>query len=475
MVSTEYLKQRGHIWYVRVQIPPHLWKAAGGRREYVKTLKTGDLAEANKRKHPIVAAFKQQIAALEKPQAARAALSDLYDKAIAWRDAMERHKGVVLYEEADGEPYFITDEYLSQISEEAKEFIEQYGEKAANAFYKIAKGEGTLLNAQVDNWLIEQAGLITAQTIAHHRTAVNAFLTWAGDDTLIEEVSRKKAGEFVSHLLSHASGLGRRTAGRYVSSLSSFWNWLEARGLAQANPWLRHGVNKKPKRGVEKKRSQWTDDALVKVLTGTYTSRYSEVFHDLVKLALVTGARLDELCALKVGDVQKREDGWWITIREGKSEAAVRDVPLHDSAVHIITRRLKHSKTYIFEGLLPGGPDHKRSWHVSKAFGRYTKSLELGEKRQTFHDLRATFIEVLEGAEVPESTVKLIVGHARQSMTYGNYSKGKRVDLREAIKKLRYSSVLMKLISTDDTSDDRTSGGRRQAGTATTAKKRRGS
>jgi hypothetical protein len=47
----------GHTWFVRVQIPAHLWKAVGGKREFVKTLKTGDLNEANRLKHAHVAAF----------------------------------------------------------------------------------------------------------------------------------------------------------------------------------------------------------------------------------------------------------------------------------------------------------------------------------------------------------------------------------------------------------------------------------
>jgi integrase len=450
MAASDYLKLRGHTYYVRVQIPPHLWKAAGGKREYLKTLKTGDLQEANRRKHPIIAAFKQRIAGLEKHQPS--GLSELYEMALAWREAKERHKGEVLYEDPDGRPYYATDEFLSQISDEANEFLEEHGDAAATAFYKIAKGEGTPLRSQIDGWIGEQAGVVTGQTISLHRAVLTAFLTWAGEGLLIEDVNRKKAGEYVSHLLKPASNLSRRTAGRYVSSLSSLWKWLEARGLAEDNPWQRQGVGKKSARGVAKGRNQWTDDALNKVLTGSYTPRYTEIFHDLVRLALVTGARLDELCALKVGDANQREDGWWITVREGKSEAALRDIPLHDSALHVLTRRLKRAKTYIFEGLAPGGPDHKRSWHVSKAFGRYTKNLELGEQRQVFHALRNTFVEAMEAAEVPESTTKLIVGHARQSLTYGRYSKGQRVQLRDAINKLHYSSALMRLIRAEPTS-----------------------
>src|SRR5690348_13689934 len=47
-----------------------------------------------------------------------------------------------------------------------------------------------------------------------------------------------------------------------------------------------------------------------------------------------------------------------------------------------------------------GGLDKKRSWNVSKAFGHYTKKLELGEQRQVFHALRNTFTEAMEAAEV---------------------------------------------------------------------------
>jgi integrase len=442
MAPTDYLKLRGRTYYVHVQIPPHLRKAAGGKWEYIKTLKTGDLSEASRRKHPYVAAFKQRIAALERHKPDE--LGELYEKALAWREAVERAKGEVLYEERDGTPYYATDEYLSQISEEAEQFLDEHGEKAATTFYKIAKGEGMLLRTQVDPWLTEQANT-TNQTKAQHRTVLRAFIAWAGEDVFVESVTRRYAGEYVSHLLGPDASLKRKTAQRYVSSLSSLWGWLEARGLAQNNPWLRQGVGKKSKRGETPTRNQWTDDALVKVLSGDFTPRYRTILHDLVRLALVTGARLDELCALKLSDVHKREDGWWIDIQQGKTEAAVRTVPVHDSAVHVLERR-KGSHGFLFEGLVPGGPDKKRSWNVSKAFGRYTHSLELGEARQKFHSLRNTFVEVMEAAEVPPSTIELIIGHARQSLALGVYSKGQRVQLRDAINKLHYAANVMRLI-----------------------------
>ena len=52
----------------------------------------------------------------------------------------------------------------------------------------------------------------------------------------------------------------------------------------------------------------------------------------------------------------------------------------------------------------------------------------------------------MEGAEVPESTTKLLIGQKRASLTYGHYSKGERVKRRKAIEKLKYAPEVMRLI-----------------------------
>ena len=105
-----------------------------------------------------------------------------------------------------------------------------------------------LLRTQIDPWLAEQANT-TNQTKAQYQDVLRAFIAWAGEDVFVESVTRRYAGEYVSHLLGPAANLKRKTVQRYVSSLSSLWAWLEARGLAQDNPWLRQGVGKKSKRG----------------------------------------------------------------------------------------------------------------------------------------------------------------------------------------------------------------------------------
>ncbi len=151
---------------------------------------------------------------------------------------------------------------------------------------------------------------------------------------------------------------------------------------------------------------------------------------------------------MKRSDVHKREDGYWLVITSGKTRAAKREIPVHPLAVGIIERRQKDKDEYLFAGLEPGGPDDKRSWYISKAYGRFRDQAGVTGDKQDFHALRHTFITRMEGLEVPESTVKLLVGHSRKgSMTYGHYSKGDLVNLRKAIEKVDYGTEVMKAMA----------------------------
>src|SRR5262249_2496415 len=158
----------------------------------------------------------------------------------------------------------------------------------------------------------ELEGQIAEQTRSQHRSAVNGFMRWAGEEIAIEDVTRRKAGDYIGQRLI-PSGLARKTIKRQVSSLSSLWRWLKSRGLAQDNPWRDHEL------GVAKKgggRRGFTDEQLKTLLVGSYEGRYRIILYDLVRLAAVTGARLEELCALRTTDVEKRQDGLWLTIRK---------------------------------------------------------------------------------------------------------------------------------------------------------------
>lgn len=453
MPDERYLYRNHNTWGVVVEVPKHLRKAAG-RARFKRSLHTTDLKLADKLKHSVVAEFHRRIAELaRKGGDAKAAL---VADALALADDLRRARNEPSHPDYDDDDVkgLSRQEAMDRIRERAEELEQEQGPEAAALFVRTATGKATHLGDLLPRWLRELEGQIAGQTISQHEAACERLIAaaegepkWSGVST-VEELTRKRAGEYVAHLIG-ASGLSRKTIKRHLSSLASFWKWTRSRGIVDAdarNPWHEHEVGS-GKRNDNVGRKGLADADLVKLLSGSYsTEQFRQTLHDLLRLALVCGARLDELCALRRDDVERREDGWWFQVRKGKTDAAARVVPVHGAAASIIKRRMASDDEFLFPGLEPGGPDKKRSWYVSKAYGRFRKKVGVGARWQDFHALRSTFIDMMEGNEVPKDTVKLIVGHKRTDLTFGGYSKGQRIELRKVIEKVKYSVQVMKLI-----------------------------
>ncbi|ABD05636.1 Phage integrase [Rhodopseudomonas palustris HaA2] len=445
MADTKYLQKKGNTWRVVVEIPKPLREALQGKPRFIKSLGTESLSEANRIKHQHVAEFKRRIKLAEQGKADP--LAAAIEAAIAFREAFASHDNEYLVhgdQESTG-----AEELLEVVNQEAQALLKTRGPEASRLFHSLATGKATLIRDQYPTWLAICNG--TEQTKAQHEATIKRFLAWAGEFMSIEGTDRKKAGEYVQVL--RDAKLAAKTIQRHLSSLATLWSWLTSRGLTSTserdNPWRGHGVGKTP-RGTKKKstRTGLSNEKLLKLLRGRYsTPRYATILADLTRLALLHGSRLDELCALKKADIQKIDGDYWFQITEGKTEAAVRRVPLHPLAVPIIERRLKGpGKEYLFDGLVPGGPDRKRSWNASKAYGRFRKDVGVAARYEDFHALRKTFADLMEGLEVPERTVQLIIGHER-GFTYGDYSSGQRVNLRKIINQVDYGSEVMAAIA----------------------------
>src|SRR5688572_15569975 len=80
---------------------------------------------------------------------------------------------------------------------------------------------------------------------------------------------------------------------------------MRRQGLAESNPWEGQG-KRKDKNGAQHKRPYNTRE-LLRLLHADPVrivgERYGLAIHDLLRLGLMTGARLNELCELMVEDV----------------------------------------------------------------------------------------------------------------------------------------------------------------------------
>jgi len=163
-----------------------------------------------------------------------------------------------------------------------------------------------------------------------------------------------------------------------------------------------------------------------------------EQLADLIALGAYTGARIEELCAIKLEDITQSSGVQIITVTDSKTDAGVRTVPIHPALKSVIKRLTKDSNDeYLFSNLT-SSKYGDRCNAIGKRFGRLKEKSGFG-KTHVFHSIRKTVITILENAGVSEGITADIVGHEKKTMTYGLYSAGTSDKKKlEAIKQITY-------------------------------------
>jgi integrase len=193
------------------------------------------------------------------------------------------------------------------------------------------------------------------------------------------------------------------------------------------NPWQGQSLPKASKRREdgEKDKRPYTDAEIVTLLDGNPDPEIS----DLVRVAALSGMRLEEIYRLTVRDCT---DGLF-RIRKSKTPAGVRDVPIHSGVAAIVARRTegKGPTEFLFhEAGTPKGV-RERSSVVSQRFMRYRLRLGVEDRedgrrhsRIDFHSFRRWFISRARQAGFERAIVAQVVGHEAGNITDDVYSEG---------------------------------------------------
>jgi integrase len=430
------LMRRHNTWYAVLNVP-RPQRAAVGRKEFVATLGTTNLSEANARKWEALRLLQARIDAAVSGSPERLAVAE----ALRWRPSLRAPSAP---EDTEGA--------LSFVHDRAHDIAQSEGVALGRRVMRTATAPGVFLIDLLPTFLKEQDHL-RERTRHEYEAAVKEFLKWHGNENATEqEITRTRAGAYIGSLKGQNA---RGTVQRKVSALSAFWTWMMERGLIENNPLLNHwrgtGVGKKSKRAEEDPRRRWNDAELTLILTADWStlSEFGEAIPALIRFALLSGVRLGEICEWKADMVERDEYGLWINNQQGKTKAARRRFPVHPVAVPLVERLAASpdKEGYLLHDLPRSGYDKTRSGTVAKAFGRAIRKLGIDDPKVVFHTLRNTFIAYMEKAHAPPNAVKLMVAHERADMTYGRYSKGDLVELQEVIATLRYSEPIMALLA----------------------------
>ena len=148
----------------------------------------------------------------------------------------------------------------------------------------------------------------------------------------------------------------------------------------------------------------------------------------IVLILIYTGVRIGELLDLKKEDVHLQER--WFYVRESKTEAGVREVPIAEKIVPFVEKWLDTESEYLISN-----EGHHLDYKKFHGSNWQPLMKELGMKHAP-HDTRHTCVSMLTTAGVDERIIKKIIGHRGKGVTESVYTHIELSVKLEAINKI---------------------------------------
>jgi integrase len=419
-LDTQHLEFVGRSYRCQILVP-RLLRAVVGKAKLVRSLKTDSLSTANLRKLKVLHDFRKEIADAERKLKGQGP-DPLMAEALEWREEFAR-------ESALGDAGPDSPDYVSTALEHRyEELVKAEGEERATAMVRVAAGKETPIAALVDDWLTERA-MRPRQTLDYRRAAakLTTWLAASGHPPTVEAVTKRTASDYRMATFVRP-GVNPKTANKDISALSSLWKFAERRALVEDNPWRGQSLPKAKAAAEGTQKRPYTDEELAALLASEHAS---PMLKDAMTLLALSGMRVEELARMKVGDIRDATGRLpYIALRGTKTQAALRDVPIHSEVLPIILQRAngKVEDAYLLDELPTPPVDSamERGQPITKAFGRLRQRLGIDERvegaRQAnvdLHSLRRCFIAkardaINAGAQgFTMYTVAEVVGHQK--------------------------------------------------------------
>ena len=411
-------KPQSDVYYATLTIPLEVRHIIGRGVRFFQSTKSKNDTEAQRRAAVLVAGWKAEIA--------KAKGTAPNPKDTFWESLKKQYMG--------------TDDEGTQLAIE--EIAEQMASKVtdpdeASNLYKMATNQqGTLLAPLVEDW---KGSLRVAQKTIdqQHRDMVRMAEYFVS----LESLKPQKVKAWTDKLLKEKTTAA--SIARIGGGCRSFWAYLQQCGTVQViepSPFVgafKLALRVAPRTVTGRSGSSYSPEDMTKIYVASQAMG-DQPLTDLIALGAYTGARIEELGRLTAETCQ----GGVFTIRKSKTDAGVRQIPIHPAVAPLVARMLEASTDGY---LLPSSTDNQygeRASALGKKYGRLKTAQGFGANL-VFHSTRNTLITLMQRAGVSEGVAADIVGHEKQTMTYGLYSSGsEQAQKLEAISKVSYPGAL---------------------------------
>jgi integrase len=205
------------------------------------------------------------------------------------------------------------------------------------------------------------------------------------------------------------------TSNRTLAAVRKAFNWAVSEGYLKASPV--QGIGQRVK---EQSRSRSLSEAEIRAFwTGLDEAKMAPGTKLALRLALVTGQRIGEVCGAMKSEVNLDKAEWLIPARRVKNRRD-HSVPLSPLAGELFRKALELSGESPF--LFPSRPrsrlvkrqQHLASHGVSHAMQGALEALGLATSPATPHDLRRTVASQLAAVGIGENVVARVLNHASE-------------------------------------------------------------
>ena len=426
-IMSHFIERRRRRWYALLDVPAdvrHVIK----RRRYIKSLQTESETEARDRATHLVRRWKAEI----KKSRGGADAMDPFEATAAWyrQQVLE-----IRAEHADDDDDEMEQVLLGTLIDRLEKVEDKHPGRGV-ALWKRATGETVGTAEHLEEWLATVNNEIKSIDLkrADVRRLARKFPT-------INEIRRKDVRRWHDDLVQNG-GLKAASVRRLLSSCRMYWRYLQSVEVVPDKdgpfdnlhlPKLTTGRNK------DEKVQPWEPEEIVRILQAAVNkgNHKADQLADFIRLSMWTGARAEELCSLRVEEVNLAEG--YFDIGSAKTPAGVRQVPIHAKLRGTIERLCEDSVDgYVLPGLTTN-PQGDRRNRMTQRFSNLKTDMGFG-RFQTCHSIRHCVYTLLERAEVPLNVLSDIVGHASgRSAMSRTYSGGATLDTkRAALDKLTY-------------------------------------
>ncbi|TGV20137.1 hypothetical protein E5N72_08640 [Pseudoalteromonas sp. MEBiC 03607] len=434
---------RGNTYFARLTVPEDVREVIG-KSEFWKTLETDDIHIAQKRAALYILEWKAQI------KQARGASSAVKD-ALQWKRELEAEKrreapliAQLQARSEDGQlcAHQVNELGLGSKEHEFSEYLDQVADRkgpdAARTLSNIVYGESLPCTTYLEEWLKSQEGKLIPRTIKQRHTAILRL----NDKFPVLPIKKTEVARWI--IEQEAEGKAEATIKGLIGSCRSFYDYLMRMGYLDpegVNPFEGHKYSKKKKASRKEQRQAWEVEDVIKLVAKAKSKSGDANLHDLILLGAYTGARIEEIAQLKVEDVKTKDGITFLSIDESKSNAGLRDIPVHNDILPLVNSLAESSPDgYLLpnEKITSNG---ERSSAIGKRFGRLKRSLGYDE-RYVFHSLRKTLSTLLERLGLHHNQAAEITGHEKVGETYGTYSVGLTiVEKAELLNRITYQGL----------------------------------